>query len=81
MLKMYLTGVLITWIMMKILRIVDKDKSWEGITVSVAISIFSWVGMGAAIFAMVVHFVSDITWNKISNFLSRTFKKPPPNWL
>lgn len=81
MLKIYVIGVLVTWIVLKILRLIDKDRSWEGVWISVAISLFSWIGLGTALFAAVVHFVREEIWNKISIFINKTFKKPPSRWI
>jgi len=81
MLKIYLIGVFVTWIILKLLRIVDKDKSWEGIWLCIIVSLFSWIGLGVAFFATIVHFVHEETWDKISTFINKIFKKPPPRWL
>lgn len=71
-LTIYLSGVMICWILFKIIRVADNDKSWTGVFVSLFISAFSWLGVvyGIAIIPMLF----EERWG--------IFKKiKPPRWL
>lgn len=45
-LTIYLTGVIITWVILKIVRTRDKEaNTWGFIRMCVVISLFSWAGL------------------------------------
>jgi hypothetical protein len=74
--KIYLLGVIVAWIICKIVRTKDKDYSWMGIFVSFAVSLFSWAG---AIIASLYFFPER--WAKKIEAWFDSSTKSPPTWL
>jgi hypothetical protein len=77
-LKIYLIGIIVAWILFKIIRIKDKDDTWEGLLYSIFFSLVSWLGVIMAI----AFFLPKSLPEDIANKISRWFKRNnPPKWL
>lgn len=73
-LKYYLIGVGVCWILLKVVRTIDRDESWTGIIISAAVSIASWFG---CLFGL-TYFIPDSFYKK---WITNLEKRKPPKWL
>lgn len=84
--KWYFIGLIVAWIIFKVVRLLDKDSSWEGIWYSLVISLMSWIGVISGIAVLISQLLPGKNWEaKIGAFsqkiLNKLQNKKPPRWL
>ncbi len=82
--KIYLLGVILTYILFKVIRVLDKDYTWKGFIISVAISLFSWFALALGVVFMIQDYYTKNPGKAIVKYFSRIWTKlggDAPKWL